>query len=274
MIQTQYLEWTSYSGRGPGAQRRVLRQDPGSGAETFILRLPAGYALGDPALLENDTELFVLHGELEINAQIYHRDCYAVHPAGYAHNSFTSSKGATLVVITTGGPDVLYRGKAKIQFRRERLVERVDAWMLDWSVGLPMVAYGALPRPASPPTGTPALPPFAFSKLLWEDPDTKARSFLVAAAPRLTRAPSSSATVDEEVFVLQGGLQLFRRTAHRRRLRLSTGGRGSRRNSQRSGMLCVPQAARAFVFIPADRTLHQGAAAARLVGLTSPPPFQ
>lgn len=204
MIQTQYLEWTSYSGRGPGAQRRVLRQDPGSGAETFILRLPAGYALGDPALLENDTELFVLHGELEINAQIYHRDCYAVHPAGYAHNSFTSSKGATLVVITTGGPDVLYRGKAKIQFRRERLVERVDAWMLDWSVGLPMVAYGALPRPASPPTGTPALPPFAFSKLLWEDPDTKARSFLVAAAPRLTRAPSSSATVDEEVFVLQG----------------------------------------------------------------------
>jgi hypothetical protein len=205
-LQTQRLPWEAHAVRGPGASRRRLSQNAATGAESFVLRLEPGYR-AEAGFLGCDFEFFVVEGAVAINGIAYPPHSYGMHPAGYAHRAMTSAAGAVLVVITAGGPDRVDRGPARLAFRRDRLVVKTDTATLPWYDGVQPPVQASKPHPRDIPLADRRAPePGVFTKVVWEDPDTKGHTFLRSDLPRLSRAPQTTRThvVDAEYFLFEG----------------------------------------------------------------------
>jgi hypothetical protein len=205
-LHSQYIPWADDPQRGAGAQRRRLSQNAGTGAESFVLKLAPGYRM-EPYVLGSDFEFFVVHGAVEINGLAYRRHFYGMHPAGYAHHAFASAAGAVLIVITAGGPDRVLRGASQIAVRRERLLEIKDTTVIPWTNGVDPAVLAPRPRSRDVPLAERREPePGVFTKVIWEDPDTKGHTFLRSDLPRISRAPQTTRThtVDAEYFLFGG----------------------------------------------------------------------
>lgn len=210
-IQSQNVPWTAHPSRGDGCRRRVLSRDPVTGAESFVMQLAPGYRQPRAGFLDHDFEFLLVRGELEIDGVAFRERHYGVHPAGYPHRSVASRDGATLIVITTGGPDGSSAADAAPAFREDRLARRIDVAERPWTLGIDRALLGAPPGLAPPaaPSAPPAPrrgEPGTCTKLLWQDPDSKGWTFLKADLPRRPRGPQGfrTHTADAEYFVLEG----------------------------------------------------------------------
>ena len=205
-LQSQWIPWEEHKVRGPGARRRRLSQNPGDGSETLLLRFASGYA-ADPGFLSADFEFLVIEGSVEINGVPCAAGTYGMHPAGFAHRTFVSTTGAVLLVITMGGPDELHRGSSRFAARKERLVVSLNTLTLPWYNGVDPRVQAVRPRMPPLPLSNQREPePTVFTKLLWEDPDTKGHTFLRSDLPRLPPGPQAVRThiVDAEYFLFAG----------------------------------------------------------------------
>lgn len=205
-LQAQNIPWELHTARGQGALRRRLSQNTESGAESFALKLAPNY-VGDPGFLRADFEFFILQGNIEINGVTYQPHCYGMHPAGYTHSSFTSRGGAVVLVITAGGPDGIDRGAPRLAYRRERLALIKDTTRIPWVNGVDPVLLAPHDRPRDAALSERReAEPGVFTKLVWEDPDTKGHTFLRSDLPRISKARQTARThsVDAEYFIFDG----------------------------------------------------------------------
>lgn len=207
-LQARQLPWVPHRTRGARCRRRVLNRDPGTGAESFVLQFLPGYRQAGPGKLRSDFEFIVVDGSVEINGQPYRPYCYGMHPSAYAHADVHSSSGATLIVITSGGPDELRSPDGADDYRQDRLASRLDLHEREWTAGVDRALIAAPPaanRPAAPPSST-AAPPSTHTKLIWQDPDSGGWTFLKSDLPRRPSGPQSlrSHGTDAEYFVLSG----------------------------------------------------------------------
>ena len=205
-LQSQWIPWEDHTPRGPGAHRRRLSQSPLNGSETLLLRFEPGYS-AEPGFLSADFEYLVIEGSVEINRVPCAAGTYGMHPAGFPHRTLVSATGAVLLVITSGGPDELHRGTPRFAVRKERLVVSLNTLALPWYNGVdPRVQAAHLPPPPLPLSSQREPEPTVFTKILWEDPDTKGHTFLRSDLPRLPRGPQTVRThiVDAEYFLFAG----------------------------------------------------------------------
>lgn len=205
-VQTQFMPWLKHHARGEGCHKRVVSRNPKTSAESSIMRFEPGYRLMRPGYLKSDFEFLVVEGEVELNGRSYTPGCYGMHPAGYAHNSFFSATGATVIAITLGGPDELHLGDAQSMYRVDRLAEHIDVSKIHWHYGVDRRLVGPRPYSAPKPIGQAPKPPSTMTKLIWQDPDSNGYTFMKCDLPRVSQEPQRirTHTIDAEYFVLQG----------------------------------------------------------------------
>jgi hypothetical protein len=184
-VQSQRLPWRPdelWSLR-PGVETKVLSYDDETEASSLLIRYPAGFSAPGGAW-SADEEFLVLEGELEAGSSTYGYLSYAHWPAGYQTPALSSPKGAVVLAFFSCTPRRLDHS---VDFRRERLVERVDAFRV-------------------PYTGNfhPQFPPGAGRKKLYQDPVTHDTSWLLGTLPlRWSEAAEVHPTV-EEMYLISG----------------------------------------------------------------------
>jgi hypothetical protein len=110
-VQSQMLAWQMLDPRGgrDGVERKLLSEDPDSGATSNIFRYPPGWTTTARQQLACAEELYVLEGALTINDITYGPGDYAYLPSGHLRQSMHSTHGAAVVTfleatleVTTG----------------------------------------------------------------------------------------------------------------------------------------------------------------------------
>ncbi|MCU0758718.1 MAG: DUF4437 domain-containing protein [Steroidobacteraceae bacterium] len=100
-LHAQQLPWVAAPFPGAGwrdVEAKVLSRDPGSGACSALLRLPAGFARGRHALAAAQ-EWLVIDGAMQRGALRYGLDDYAWLPARHAAGGWSSAGGAVLLAF-------------------------------------------------------------------------------------------------------------------------------------------------------------------------------
>jgi quercetin dioxygenase-like cupin family protein len=82
---------------------RLLYQDPGSGAEHYLVRYPAGLRARQHTHGAAHT-IIVLDGAMEVDGQVLHPVAYAHHPAGAVMQHAPAPGHHCLFVIIFHGP--------------------------------------------------------------------------------------------------------------------------------------------------------------------------
>ncbi|NBC36025.1 DUF4437 domain-containing protein [Novosphingobium sp. FSY-8] len=95
-VQTQNVPWAQHP---DGTATKLLNGDPDTGAQTLIVRYPAGFTAG--GVLDRGEELFVLEGALTLGEQALGWHAYAFAPRGGSavRGSVT---GATVLIFRHG----------------------------------------------------------------------------------------------------------------------------------------------------------------------------
>lgn len=197
-VQAQEIPWTDGV---PGTseipvQSKVLSHDTETGAFTAILKVGPGFSRPGPVHFRCDVEFFVLQGELEVNGEVYGKDCYSYWPSGYVRHSTNSDQGCVLLAMFDGFSEPILGSVPEAEFREDKLIRKLDAYAMEWQTG-----------EAGSVTGKP-LSPTIFTKKLRVDPETHEQTFLYAALPHHAPPPIMKGKFGhpmiEEIFVLSG----------------------------------------------------------------------
>lgn len=196
-IQSQVLPWSRglYGGARPEVTVRTLSIDEENGDASTMIQWPAGWSRTDPEHLDCDEEFLVLQGELEINGQTYRKHDYAHLPRGYLRRSQSSPKGAVTITFFSSEPHAITSDQMGNGFDESRLVEHINTRTyktLD-NVG------ESFNTPNWDPTGT-------FHKLLYEDPYSGERTWIIGMAPHWHTNLCEVHPVIEEEFSILGDL--------------------------------------------------------------------
>lgn len=128
-LKTHEMPWEAVPAawaRG-GAERRLLSEDPVSGACSVLLRFPPDWSAD--AAPDCDEEFFVLDGEFGIGDIVYQRGDYAYLPRGSRRGSMHSAAGAEVMTFFEGKPLTLSRGP----FDDAPAIERLRSSEMPWS---------------------------------------------------------------------------------------------------------------------------------------------
>lgn len=180
-VQAQHLGWEPF-GTLPGVEHKRLSADEESGALSAICRYPDGWHT-PAATLEQDEELFVLDGALEVGGRSYGPDSYAFWPVGYARPAVTVREGAAVLTFLSGK-----RGGA---YDAGRLVEYLNIREGDWNADMAAM-------------GLEIMASFARIRRLRSDPDTGEITYVTAVMPYVHETQPERHPVIQEIFVLAG----------------------------------------------------------------------
>jgi hypothetical protein len=102
----QKLPWTKglYGGGRDDVEVKTLSMDDSAGDSSLLLKYPAGWQRSDPEAFNAEEEFFILDGEIEINGQVYTRDCYGCFPAGYVRSNAQSKTGCVALTFFDAEP--------------------------------------------------------------------------------------------------------------------------------------------------------------------------
>lgn len=184
-VQSQNIPWSASDvlGLRPGADAKVLSDDPETGAASMLVRYPAGFT-ADGGPIDADEEFLVLDGDLSLGDTSFAPMSYAHLPAGYETGRLTTRTGAVVLQFLSRRPARL---AAPRPFDPARLVAHLDAFQV-------------------PYTGNfhPEFPPGAGRKLLYKDPATGDTSWILGTMPMRWAARSEVHPVVEEMYLLSG----------------------------------------------------------------------
>lgn len=196
-VQSQVLPFTQglYGGARPDVEMRILSIDNEAGDASTMIRWPAGWKRDEPEHLDCDEEFLVLEGALEINGHIYRKHDYAHLPQGYLRKSQSSAKGAVTISFFSSEPHAIKSESAGNGFDAARLVEHIETRTYET-----MTDVGeSFDTPDWDPTGT-------FHKLLYEDPYSGERTWMIGMAPHWQTNLCEIHPVIEEEFSILGDL--------------------------------------------------------------------
>lgn len=129
---TQHLPWAQglYGGARPDVDSKVLSMDESAGDSSVIIRYPAGWARTAPEALTAEEEFFVLDGAIEINGQMYERECYANLPAGYVRKSAKSANGC--VALTFFDSEPALSNDHTGSYNPDNVIEFINTFDMKW----------------------------------------------------------------------------------------------------------------------------------------------
>ena len=196
-IQSQVLPFTQglYGGARPEVEMRILSIDDEAGDASTMLRWPTGFTRTEPEHIDCDEEFLVLEGSIEINGHLYRKHDYAHLPRGYLRTSQSSEKGAVTLTFFSAEPHAIASESPGNGFDPKRLVEHIETRTYET-----MTNVGeSFDTPDWDPTGT-------FHKLLYLDPYTEERTWIIGMAPNWSTNLCEVHPVVEEEFSILGDL--------------------------------------------------------------------
>ncbi|MCP5360061.1 MAG: DUF4437 domain-containing protein [Steroidobacteraceae bacterium] len=134
-LHAQQLLWTAaaFAGAGwRGVEVKVLSRDPGDGACSVLLRLPAGFVRG-PHALAAAQEWLLLDGAMQRGSLRYGLDDYAWLPAGQVTDGWSSERGAILLAFFDREPAWLEAGAAAAALPLPPPIERIATHDMPWT---------------------------------------------------------------------------------------------------------------------------------------------
>ncbi|MBL8644475.1 MAG: DUF4437 domain-containing protein [Rhodospirillaceae bacterium] len=199
-IQSQAVPWQTL-GEGtprPGALSKVLSADPDTGAETALMKYPAGWHMGAAHYLESDEEFFVFDGELWVGSVAYKKGDYAYLPAGMPRPGLHSDTGAVVLTFHEALPRIVESENPGPMYDAARLIAKRESAAMPWT------------HPADPIVA--AIANNAGRKLLREDPATGERTWLLQFGPddprKMTHGRVEIHPVVEEMFLIDGEIAM------------------------------------------------------------------
>lgn len=184
-IQSQKLPWRPHDlwGTRSGVEIKILSRDEETGASSLLVRYPRGFS-SPGGVLSVDEEFLVLDGALAIGERVYGHLSYGHWPAGYRNPGVRSENGAVVLTFFSGLPQP---AAGKIEYRKDRLIEYVDAYQV-------------------PYTGNfhPKFPPGAGRKKLYADPITHDTSWLLGTLPLRWAEEAEIHPTVEEMYLISG----------------------------------------------------------------------
>lgn len=190
----QHLPWQDglYGGAREDVQSKILSLDPEAGDASALVRYPAGWSRPDPECLTAEEEFFVLDGEIEINGQIYSRDCYGCFPAGYMRDTAHSKSGCVALTFFDGEPRP--SNNLNLGYDSQDLVPFINTLDMKWDAS----------------TADPTLEWMGNRRkvLKWDRAYDQKQTFLFATAPHIYpenwTCPTLTHPCVEETFMLGG----------------------------------------------------------------------
>lgn len=196
-VQSQVLPFTQglYGGARPDVEMRILSIDDEGGDASTMIRWPAGWVRSEPEHLDCDEEFLVLEGSIEINGKLYRKHDYAHLPRGYLRHSQSSKSGAVTISFFSSEPHAIISDTIGNGFDEKRLVEHIETITHET-----MTDVGeSFDTPDWDPTGT-------FHKLLYQDPYSGERTWMIGMAPHWQTDLCEVHPVVEEEFSILGDL--------------------------------------------------------------------
>ena len=196
-VQSQVLPFSKglYGGARPDVDMRILSIDNEGGDASTMLRWPAGWSREEPEHLDCDEEFLVLEGSLEINGKLYRKHDYAHLPGGFLRTSQRCQSGAVTLSFFSTEPHAIASESAGNGFDATRLVEHIETRTFE-----AMTDVGeSFDTPDWDPTGT-------FHKLLYQDPYSGERTWMIGMAPHWSTDLCEVHPVVEEEFSILGDL--------------------------------------------------------------------
>jgi hypothetical protein len=131
-LYAQALPWTAgLSGDArPDVDSKILSKDDNAGDASVIIRYPAGWHRDAPEALNAEEEFYILDGSIEINGQLYTRDCYGCFPAGYVRNQVQSKTGC--VALTFFDREPTLSNNLSNTFEQKDLVPFINTLDMKW----------------------------------------------------------------------------------------------------------------------------------------------
>ena len=196
-VQSQVLPFSQglYGGSRPDVEMRILSIDNEGGDASTMIRWPAGWERPEPEHLDCDEEFLVLEGSLEINGKLYRKHDYAHLPRGYLRTSQRSANGAVTISFFSSEPHAIQSESAGNGFDAARLVEHIETRTFKTMTDV----AESFDTPDWDPTGT-------FHKLLYQDPYTGERTWMIGMAPHWHTDLCEIHPVVEEEFSILGDL--------------------------------------------------------------------
>ncbi|MEE2704986.1 MAG: DUF4437 domain-containing protein [Pseudomonadota bacterium] len=198
-IQSQVLPFSKglYGGSRPEVDMRILSIDEEHGDASTMIRWPKGWKRAEPEYLDCDEEFLVLEGSIKINDNLYKKHDYAHLPKGYLRNTQSSSTGAVTISFFSSEPHSIISDKPGNGFDSKRLVEHIETRTHET---MPHESVGeSFDTPDWDPTGT-------FHKLLYQDPYSGERTWMIGMAPHWQTDLCEVHPVVEEEFSILGDL--------------------------------------------------------------------
>ncbi len=186
-IQSQVLPWEPHPHLGLDA--KVLSRDSESGAQSLVLRYPAGWSQSGPAALAAAEEFLVLEGALTVCGVEFGRWSFGYVPAGATRTVAAGPAGAIVLSFFDRTPESA-QPAAGGTFTPDRIDIFDDGWDAD---------YGGIDSPELEAAG-------ARKKVLRNDPDAGDQTWLIGTLPLWRERKCETHPVVQEMFLLAGSI--------------------------------------------------------------------
>jgi quercetin dioxygenase-like cupin family protein len=195
-VDTSTLSWqpASLPGMSEDAREKILSEDDETGAVTLMLELPAHWQRITPGYHNAPVEIFVLRGDLTINATELINGCYSYIPAGMVHSLLESKTGCLALLMFESRPDFVESTVSRSDSKSEQYIACINTSEMPWSSA----------RLEGPPAGI-------LVKPLRSDPLTHDWTWISAVLPLWRENRAEVHPTVEEAFMLQGDTLLGER---------------------------------------------------------------
>jgi anti-sigma factor ChrR (cupin superfamily) len=96
-INPEERKWEDFAGYPRGTEMSVLRRDESGRIRTMLMKLGTNFSVGGHTNTIGEEQL-ILEGEIQSNGETYGRGSYRFIPEQTSHDSWTSEKGALVLV--------------------------------------------------------------------------------------------------------------------------------------------------------------------------------
>lgn len=189
-VQAQHLPWEDAAPYGfAGARLKLLSRDSSDFSFSSVLSLPPGFGRA-AAPREDDEELFILDGALDVGGVRHGEDSYVFFAAGGETGAWSAPGGATLLYFRSGVVEAALRAPHVAQ---RRSAPRVSLSETSWDGDFEKLGLGALQAGAR-------------MKILREDPFSGETTYVSASIAFRRGVRSERHPIVQEFFMLAGEL--------------------------------------------------------------------
>ncbi len=191
LIETDYLPLLSAS--LPLGMRGTRLMNNPTGETTFLVRVGPQWRRVESGYYDEGLEDLVLDGSLKIGDQELTRTCFSYLPAGSHTGSWASPSGCDMLLMFKGTPNFIQANAGAPNVQADQRIDCTDTRTTHWEA---MPGYEGRDQAEAGP--------LLHHKTIYEDPETKAYTYLVRQGAGWSEPKLEAHATWEELILLEG----------------------------------------------------------------------